>query len=305
VKKYLINPDTGLIRAGWRILAFLVIFLAITAGAMIGVRTILGSLQRGSTLQFSILAVTATVAVFIARRYLDKKSLLSLGLRWDKFAILDILSGIVNSALVMAGTYFAMLWAGLIEYHGFSWWMDGESADAGLSMAALPIAAAVFYQLMVVAWWEELAFRGYFFQNLISGIGLKWSVVVCSLVFGFGHALNPNATILSSLLIALITPQLIYAYLKTGQLWLPMGLHLGWNFFQASVFGFAASGQESPSLISQSPVGPEWLSGGAFGAEGSLIILPWTILSFFLIHYWVRATRQPGQKAFASMINTQ
>jgi len=295
------NPETGLLRAGWRILAFFAIFMAITASGMIGVRTILGSLQKNSVLQWSILAIAATAAVYIARKYLDRKSFPSLGLVWDKYAVLDILSGIVNSALVMTATYFVMLWANLIEFNGFTWWTDDAAADAVFRVAALPVVLAVFYKLSVVAWWEELVFRGYVFQNMIAGIGLKWSIILSSLIFGFGHALNPEASILSSVLIAIITPQLIYAYLKTGQLWLPMGLHLGWNFFQASIFGFAASGQKSPSMISQSPIGPEWLSGGAFGAEGSILVIPFTILSFFLIHYWVRVTRQPGQKLFETL----
>jgi len=295
------NPETDLLRAGWRILAFFAIFMAITASGMIGVRTILGSLQKNSVLQWSILAVTATAAVFIARKYLDRKSFPSLGLVWDKYAVLDILAGIANSALVMAATFFVMLWANLIEFNGFTWWTDDTSTDAVFRVAVLPVVFAVLYKLSVVAWWEELVFRGYVFQNMIAGIGLKWSVILSSLIFGFGHALNPEASILSSVLIAIITPQLIYAYLKTGQLWLPMGLHLGWNFFQASIFGFAASGQKSPSMISQSPIGPEWLSGGAFGAEGSILVIPFTILSFFLIHYWVRATRKPGQKPFETL----
>ncbi len=298
MKKYFINPNTGLLRAGWRIMAFVLIFVAITATGMISVRTILGSLQKNSVLQWSILAITATTAVFIARKYLDKKSLSSLGLNIDKYAVLDVVSGIVNSALVMAGIFFVMLWANLIEFNGFSWWTDDAIADAGFRIAILPVVFAVVYKLGIVAWWEELVFRGYIFQNMIAGIGLKWSIIVSSLLFGFGHAANPEATLLSSVLIALITPQLIYAYLKTGQLWLPIGLHLGWNFFQASIFGFAASGQDSPSLISLSPIGPEWLSGGRFGAEGSILVIPFTILSYFLIHYWVRATRQPGQKLF-------
>lgn len=295
------NPETGLLRAGWRILAFFAIFMAITASGMISVRTILGSLQKNSVLQWSILAITATAAVYIARKYLDKKSFPSLGLVWDKYAVLDILSGIVNSALVMTATYFVMLWTNLIEFNGFTWWTDDATADAVFRVAALPVVLAVFFKLSVVAWWEELVFRGYVFQNMIAGIGLKQSIIFSSLIFGLGHALNPDASILSSVLIVIITPQLIYAYLKTGQLWLPIGLHLGWNFFQASIFGFAASGQKSPSLISQSPIGPEWLSGGAFGAEGSILVIPFTILSFFLIHYWVRATRQPGQKPFETL----
>jgi len=298
MKNYFINPETGLLRAGWRILIFVVIFTVITAVVMLTVRAILGSLRGGGNLQFTLLMITATAAVFVARKYLDKKTLRSLGLRWDKFAILDILSGILNSALVMASVYFVMLISNVVEFNGFTWWDKELSPGASFQLSVIPIVLAVVYKLALVAWWEELVFRGYVLQNLIDGIGLKWSIALTSLVFGLGHIINPDATLLSMLLIALIALQLVYAYLKTGQLWLPMGLHLGWNFFQSSIFGFAASGQVSPSLISQTPTGPEWLSGGQFGAEGSLLILPFTFLSFFIVHYWVRITRQPGQKFF-------
>jgi len=275
--------------------------VAITMAGMSGVRAILGGLPKLSVLQFSILAITATLAVYIARRFLDRRTFASLGLRFDRYAVLDVLSGIVNSALVMATVYFTMLWAGLIDYHGLSWWTDSVNTDVVFKMAILPVVLAMAFKLVLVAWWEELVFRGYFFQNLLSGMGLAWAITTSSLVFGLTHIMNPDGTVLGGVLIALTTPQLIYAYLKTGQLWLPMGLHLGWNFFQASIFGFAASGQESPTLISQSPIGPEWLSGGEFGAEGSVLIIPATILSFYLMHYWVRATRQHGQRLFEIM----
>lgn len=301
MKKYFINAETGLLRAGWRILVFVLLFMGITVIGMISVRAILGSLPKLSNLQFSILATTATLAVFIARKYLDRKSLASLGLKIDRFALWDVVSGVVNSALVMTAVYFMMLWSNLIEFNGFSNWSDSVSTNAAVSMAILPIVFSVVYKLTLVAWWEELVFRGYFLQNLMAGMGLKWAIIISSLVFGLTHGMNPDATVLGSVLIALITPQLIYAYLKTGQLWLPMGLHLGWNFFQASIFGFASSGQESPSLIAQTPLGPNWLSGGEFGAEGSVLILPVTILSYLLIHYWVRASRAPGQRFFETL----
>ena len=72
MKNYFINPETGLLRAGWRILTFVVIFVVITAVVMLTVRAILGSLRGGGNLQFTLLMITATAAVFIARRYLDK-----------------------------------------------------------------------------------------------------------------------------------------------------------------------------------------------------------------------------------------
>ncbi len=305
MKEYFINPDSRRLRAGWRILIFFLIFITITAVLMVTVRTILGGLRRGSDLQFFLLGISATAAVFIARRFLDKKTLTSLGLGWDKFAVLDLLSGILNSALVMAGIYCVMLGANLIEFHGFTWWQDDPAPGANLQVLIFPVVIAILFKLAIVAWWEELVFRGYLLQNLMDGIGFKWSIVFSSLVFSLGHIFNPNATLLSALLIALTTPQLIYAYLKSGRLWLPIGIHLGWNFFQASVFGFAASGQVSPSLISQSPTGPDWLSGGQFGAEGSLLILPFTLLSCFLIHYWVGATRHPGQKLFQTALRVE
>ena len=264
---------------------------------MVIVRALNGGLPRLSLLQFSTLGATATLAVFLARRFVDKKSFVSLGLRFDNSAILDMLTGIFISALVMAGMYSLLLSLGLIEYHGMSWWTD--EIGGRFQLTALAVIGAILLKLAIVAWWEELVMRGYVFQNLIDGVGITWAIVISSLVFGFGHALNPDATLLSSVLIAVITPQLIYAYLKTGQLWLPIGLHLGWNFFQSCVFGFAASGQDSASLIEQSPVGPEWLSGGAFGAEGSILIIPITALSCVLIHYWVRVTRKTNQAIFA------
>lgn len=302
MKKLFVNSETGLLKAGWRILLFVIMFLGITAAGMTGARAILGSLPKLSLQQFFILGVCATLAVYLARRFLDKRSFVSLGLRVDRFALLDIVSGVVNSALVMATVFFMMLSLGLIEFHGFSWWTDGVGPEVNFQMAILPVVLAVGLKLTIVAWWEELVFRGYFFQNLIAGTNLKWAIIISSLVFGLTHMMNPHGTILGGLLIAFITPQLIYAYLKTGQLWLPMGLHLGWNFFQASVFGFASSGQDSPSMISQSPLGPEWLSGGEFGAEGSILIIPVTLASYFLIHYWVRATRSPGQRMFEIMV---
>jgi len=302
MKKVFINPNSRTLRAGWRILMFVVFFVPINLGLTFGVREILGSLKGGGTLWFTLLGISATIAAYITRKYIDKESFISLGLKLDKMAVLDVFSGVINSAIIMASIYFTMLLTGLIEFTGFSWWTDSSSPDINFSLAVMPIILAVFWELVVVAWWEELVFRGIIFQNMIKGLGLIWAVIISSILFGLVHAGNPDATLMSTLMIAFITPQLIYAYLKTGQLWLPIGLHLGWNFFQASVFGFASSGQTSPTMITQNPIGPDWLSGGAFGAEGSILVIPFTIASVYLIHWWVKATRDPGQKFFGYLV---
>ncbi|NQV74086.1 CPBP family intramembrane metalloprotease [bacterium] len=299
MKAYFVNPQTSRLRAGWRLVIFLILFIAITAAGMVGVREMLGSLKKGSLLQFLIIGVTAAVSVYIARTKLDKRTFQSLGLKWNRFAALDLLMGIGNSALVMAAVFLLLLGFGLIEFNGFSWWQVAETAASGLQSSTWIVVGAVFLELLVVAWWEELVMRGYLLQNLIDGTNVLWATVLSSIFFGLSHGFNPNASLLPTLIIAVIAIQLVYAYLKTGQLWLPIGLHLGWNFFQAAVFGFASSGQKSPTLISQTPVGPDWLSGGAFGAEGSILILPIVVLSMVAIHLWVSKSRYPGQGLMA------
>jgi len=151
MKRYFVNPETGLLRTGWRILAFFALLVGLAVGGMMGVRAILGGLRRGSNLQFSILATTATVAVIIARRYLDKKTVASLGLRVDRFELLDVVFGVANSALLMACMYFTLRWLNVIHFEGFTWWRDAASTGVGFQLAAFPIVLSVLYQLTIVA----------------------------------------------------------------------------------------------------------------------------------------------------------
>ena len=115
--------------------------------------------------------------------------------------------------------------------------------------------------------------------------------VLSTILFDLIHAGNPGATILSTFLIMLTTLQLVYAYQKSAQLWLPIGIHLGWNFFQASIFGFSSCGRTSPTMISQSPIGPDWLSEGDFGAENNILIIPFSLASLLPINWWISKTR--------------
>lgn len=303
MKNIFINPDSNIIRAGWRILIFAILFLVFNAGLMFGVRAILGSLPAQGTLWFFLLGLAATLATFITTKYISKQPFNSLGLKWN-LAIKDLFIGILISALIMALMYVTLLGLGYIQFDGFSWWTDNSHTLGNFTSAGLWTALAIFFQFIIVAWWEELAFRGIILQNIAKGLNVKWGVLISTLGFGLIHAGNPNATVLSTILIMIITLQLVYAYLKSGQLWLPIGLHLGWNFFQASVFGFASSGHMSPSLIAQTPIASDWLSGGSFGAENSIFIVPFTLGSFYLMHLWIKRSRALKNHTIADFLVT-
>ena len=277
--RVLISPDDGRMRAGWRILIFLVLFMGLSIGGQVAIRAALGGFPRGSGLVFVLLATTATIAVLIARRYLDRKSFVSLGLGDFSRGWKDLLFGFVLSG-VMAATVFGVL-------VGF-----GLTADVAISVSvgeALALLALPLGLTILIGYWEELVFRGYLLQNMAEGMGMPLAIAVSCIVYGLVHAANPSASVLSSTIIVLFGFLRIYGYLATGLLWLSIGMHIGWNFFQGPVFGFAASGHiEDQTVITQTPTGPEWLSGGDFGPEASVVTVPIVVLAIVAMRLWSR-----------------
>jgi hypothetical protein len=100
------------------------------------------------------------------------------------------------------------------------------------------------------------------------------------------HLFNPNATWISAAGIFFAGLYLAYGYVRTRQLWLSIGLHIGWNFFEGVVFGFPVSGLAIYPLIRIEVHGPEIWTGGAFGPEAGLIVLPSLILGALLIYLY-------------------
>jgi membrane protease YdiL (CAAX protease family) len=79
---------------------------------------------------------------------------------------------------------------------------------------------------------------------------------------------------------------LAFGYIRTQQLWLSIGLHIGWNFSEGVIFGFPVSGLDGFHLPSITTIGPDLWTGGSFGPEAGLIILPALILGTFLIYFY-------------------
>jgi membrane protease YdiL (CAAX protease family) len=118
---------------------------------------------------------------------------------------------------------------------------------------------------------EEVIVRGVVYRILEEWFGTWAALAVSSLLFGALHLGNPGATWWSSLAIALEAGTLLgAAYLKTRRLWLPIGVHAAWNYTQAAC-GVAVSGNAVSGFLLSHPKGADWLSGGPFGAEASVL----------------------------------
>lgn len=292
------NTEEQRLKAGWRILLFIVIFYLFSALVFL-VRPLLGDISKSEYVKnygliiVAILALAASLAVFISRKYLDKKSFISLGLQWNIGAVKDLIFGFVLSG-AMAGLFFtALLIFGLLEFTGINFQLSSSTEPFNfiqfMSMMTMGSLSLMLLETILVGYWEELAFRGYLFQNLIEGLGLTTAVILSCILYGIIHCMNPNATLLSSTIIVAFGFLRIYGYLGTKLLWLSMGMHIGWNFFQGPIFGFAASGHKSATLLQHDFLSEkQFLTGGDFGPEGSVLIIPVLLLALWLMRWYCK-----------------
>lgn len=123
--------------------------------------------------------------------------------------------------------------------------------------------------------YEELLFRGVLFGAVEQWFGNWAALVVSSLVFGLTHLMNPQGTIEGALFIAVKAGILLAgAYMLTRRLWLSIGFHLAWNYTQSATFSGIVSGKDAQQGLIRSTVnGPDWLTGGDFGVESSVLAL--------------------------------
>ncbi|MBY0572523.1 MAG: CPBP family intramembrane metalloprotease [Undibacterium sp.] len=149
---------------------------------------------------------------------------------------------------------------------------------------------------------EEIMLRGVFFRVVQQSLGSWLALLASAVLFGAMHLVNDNISILGFANITAAGLLLAAAFMVTGRLWLCVAMHASWNFFQDGIFSVAVSGHEArKGLFLGKMTGPDWLTGGAFGIEGSaiaLIILVAATISLLVLAkkqgritlpYWKRA----------------
>lgn len=146
-----------------------------------------------------------------------------------------------------------------------------------------------FFFFLMVGFFEEFCFRGYFLYTLADGIGFWPAAIIQSICFAGVHMGNGGETrigIIATAFFALFAAATLW---RTGNLWLAVGAHAGWDWGQSYFFGVADSGfQTQGHLFNPTPAhGPDWLSGGSVGPEGSIVtLILWVLLfAFFVLFY--------------------
>ncbi|MBV8601146.1 MAG: CPBP family intramembrane metalloprotease [Candidatus Eremiobacteraeota bacterium] len=200
------------------------------------------------------IAAIALAVYALYERYVERRAPTEIGGRGlVSFSVIGTLAGV----LLFAASFGLIAAFGAVENLHFNSW-------SGIGPVFLGIAAAALV--------EELIFRGFLFRT-VRDLGGTWvGVGISALVFGAVHAFNPGATPASTVAIALEAGILLaLAYAVANSLWLPAGIHLGWNFAESAIFGTAVSGHHvGATVLTAELQGPNVLTGGAFGPEASL-----------------------------------
>jgi hypothetical protein len=135
-----------------------------------------------------------------------------------------------------------------------------------------------------VAFLEEMIGRGIVFGISRQALGTGWAAAISSVFFGLVHAPNVGANPIGLLTCTAFGMMFAAAYVATGRLWLCIGIHFAWNFAQSQVFSSLVSGtSDGAGVIRGHLIGPAWLSGGSFCAEGSVVALSLALLGFVIL----------------------
>jgi membrane protease YdiL (CAAX protease family) len=226
-----------------------------------------------------IVCLSFVLTVLFFRKVFDRRSFFSLGFEVKGYKK-DFIIGFVIGFCAIALGHVCLRLSGHLQVTAYDF-------D--------PIILLGYFCLFVlVAFYEELVFRGYILKNLLASYGPWPALLISSALFALVHYSNANSSVLG--LINIMLAGLLFGvyYLHKQNLWFPIALHLTWNFFQGPVFGFQVSGLDMPSLVQTEIDGPIWLTGGAFGFEGSVLC---TVLMLGLIYSVNRFFSHPDLKS--------
>jgi membrane protease YdiL (CAAX protease family) len=207
-------------------------------------------------ISYSFMAAGIVFFTWLIRRFIDRKSFQSLGFTWKGYTNEAALGLFAPLALLGAGSLILVA-TGYLSF-----------ITANFEAGPLLLEVAI---MLVVAFVEELLFRGYLLNNLMLSMN-KWGALsITAALFSLFHGSNPDITVFAVVNIFLAGILLGINYIFTKNLWFGILFHFAWNYFQGPVLGYDVSGLKLTSLLQQSLSGPEAWTGGPFGFEGSLL----------------------------------
>jgi membrane protease YdiL (CAAX protease family) len=275
-----IGPDG--IRAGWRLLIFLALDFAFIYGIVRipGVRALLPSQQiltaKGLLFSEGLLNLLPLLLAAAVMTLIEKRSFADYGMPLQEAFGKRFWQGVPIGFIMLS-----LLLVLIAALHGFS--VDGVGVGGA---AALSLAVLYFIGFIFVGMFEEFSFRGYMQSTLQSGIGFWPAAIILSIVFGAIHLGNSGEAKIGAFMAGCFGLVAAFALRRTGNIWYPIGMHASWDWGETYFYGTPDSGTLAQGhFLNSSFRGPEWLTGGSVGPEGSWLVFLVMILWAIAIHF--------------------
>jgi uncharacterized protein len=229
--------------------------------------------------------ITSIFSVGLFRLLIERRSFSGLGWALDGFTG-EALTGFFLAPALLGLTAVGVLMSGHLEWTDIVW----EPSALFISLG----------WMILIAFSEELVFRGYILGNLMESFPNKWiALAISAALFAAYHAVTPGIHTLAFANLFLAGMLLGINYIFTKNLWFSFLLHIGWNFFEGPILGFRVSGTSFPSLLQAEPNGDLFITGGDYGLEGSML-MTLLLLATILVLAWAFERKYNGSTAPAA-----
>lgn len=283
------------IRSGWKI--FLVFFITYTLsfiislviGVVLGlsfliwgegtlpfdsknIQSILSS-DLGLMLSTSLSNGIIIISCIIIWKIFEKKKISEMGLTNFKEGYKDFILGLLFGAIAISIVAIILLVMGKVQF-------VNSLSKPQLSISLLEGAILFIF----VGFGEEILGRAYI-MSVLKQTRNKWLILmISSIIFAILHLGNDGISVLAFINLFLVGLLFGYMFMKSKNIWMPIGYHITWNYFQGYIWGFQVSGITTNGLYKIKNINNNIINGGLFGPEGGLIVTVVICISFYIVY---------------------
>lgn len=279
------------LRAGWRVLIYLLLVFACSRGSTFAIghiapiRNWLSSqptavITAGPQIFLECISFLVVLIPALIMMKIEKRPFAEYGLPVEQAFGKGFWQGVPFGFAMVT-----LLLVLIAAFRGYS--LEGIGAGG-----ASAVKYAILYGIgfVLVGFFEEFGFRGYIQSTLASGIGFWPSALILSFLFGYIHLGNPGEAKIGAFMAGSFGLLALFSLRRTGSLWFAVGMHAAFDWTETFFYGVPDSGLLAQGhLLNSSFHGPVWLTGGTVGPEGSYFVFLVLILSAVAIHFIIPA----------------
>lgn len=274
----------GEIRSGYKIIT--VLFIALLLQAIVGIfisvlvnRSLFVSFMTNE-INTIITLISELILIFIPILFwvsLENKSIGKMGLTDLKRSYRELIIGLALGAVTISISAVVLIAFNEVEI---------KYTSTGIETIKNLIYSLILY--ISVGFAEEILCRGYIMSTLKRTRNKYAVIVISSLIFAAMHLGNYGITPLAFFNLALVGALFGYMFMKSKNIWMCIGYHITWNYFQGAVWGFSVSGTGKKGICTITNLGENFINGGSFGAEGGIVVTIVTCLAFIFVYMYYK-----------------